>query len=85
MKRRRRIVRRSWRRWKRRVGRGAVRHRVALLMMLYWSHHCTKIMSVVSKATRAAEITDATGNPRGSSHLILGPEPEPIRLRGQIW
>lgn len=54
MKRRWRVVRRSWRRRKRRIGRGAVRHRVALLMMLYWSHHCTEIMSIISKATRTA-------------------------------
>lgn len=54
MKRRRRVVRRSWRRGERRVRRGAVRHRVALLMVLYWSHHCTKIMGVISEATGAA-------------------------------
>lgn len=78
MERRRRIVSRSWRRWKRGVGRGAVRHRVALLMMLYWSHHCTEIMSVISEAAGAAQVTDATRNPRGGCHLILGPESEPV-------
>lgn len=75
---------RGWRWGKRREGRGAVRHRVALLMMLPWSHHCAKVKSVIPEATGAAEITDAARNPGGSRHLILGPESEPIGLRGQI-
>lgn len=78
MKRRRRVMWRSRRRRQRRIRRGTIRHRVARLMMLYRGHHRTEIVGVICEADRTAEVTDATRNPRGGCHLVLGPEPEPV-------
>lgn len=67
-----------------RVGRSTVRHRVALLMIRNRGHHRTQMVGVITKAPRAAEITEGPRDPGGGRHLIFGPEPKPVGLGGQI-
>lgn len=74
----------GWRGREGRVGRGTVRHCVALLMILHRSHHRTKMVGVVTEATGAAESTDAPRDPGGGCQLIFGPESEPVGLGCQI-